>query len=153
MMRWRLSLMLCNNRSLRSSDLSENRRVTGATWQRFFWTVLANNPSSGLTKLDLGSCNQLDNVVIRALENALVNNSKLKVLSFSGNTDYWHRLRNFCCRFGQNTALEELELENEMMNDWAMFFDHSQDWEPPLSVLCNAASIMGTYNSNHFPRK
>jgi Leucine-rich repeat (LRR) protein len=59
---------LANNRSLRSLDLAENRRVTGAGWQRFVFTILGN-PSSGLEKLDLNGCDQLDNVAIRALTN------------------------------------------------------------------------------------
>ena len=155
---------LASNRSLKSLNLGGNYGIT-ATWQRFFSTVLAN-PSSELEKLDLRCC-AINDAEIRALTDALVNNSKLKVLDLSHNfqiTDTgWETFSSVL--ESPHTALEELELQGShtdddtatlLVNSLAnnkklkkLMIDHSDDWEPPLSVLCNTNSIMDTIGSNH----
>ena len=164
-----LTEALATNGSLKSLDLSNSNRITGATWQRLFSTVLTN-PSSELEKLDLGSCDNINDAAIRSLANALVNNSKLKVLILNGNdliTNVgWETF--VAVLESPNTSLEKLDLgdndvddatrtlfmnslaNNKKLKELLFFiFFHSDDWEPPLSVLCDTTSIMSTYNSNH----
>ena len=140
---------LASNRSLKSLDLFGNTGVAGATWQRLFSTVLTN-PSSELEKLDLCYCG-INNAVIRSLTNALFNNSKLKVINLSHNNQI---TGTGCEMFSSvldslHTALEGLDLYgindatltlfvNSLANNKKLkklMLDHSDDWEPPLSLL------------------
>ena len=112
---------LASNRSLKSLNLSDNFEVTGATWQRFFSTVLTN-PSSELEKLDLRCCDINDDIndaTIRALTNALVNNSKLKVLYLNSNdlitNAGWEMFSSVLD--SPHTALEEFHLEDSDIDD------------------------------------
>ena len=156
---------LASNRSLKSLNLNTNDGFTGAAWQRFFSTVLAN-PSSGLEKLDLGYCD-INNAAIRSLPNALVNNNTLKVLTLYGNNQFtdtgWETFSSVL--ESPYTALEKLDLRDNDVDDATLTslvnslannknlkefrFDYSYDWGPPLSVVCNTDSIVSTYNSNH----
>ena len=108
---------LASNRSLKSLNLYDNFGVTGVAWQRFFSATLAN-PSSGLEKLDLDYCG-INDAAIEALTNALVNNSKLKVINLSQNNQItnagWEMLSTVLD--SPHTALEELYLGENEMND------------------------------------
>ena len=108
---------MASNNSLKSLILNSNDGVTGAAWRRFFSIVLSN-PSSGLEKLDLGCCN-INDAAILALANALLNNTKLKVLSLYSNQQItnagWEMFSSVL--ESPNTALEELHLGRNEMND------------------------------------
>ena len=155
-----LTEALATNGSLKSLDLSCNNHVTGAAWHGFFSAVLAN-PNSGLENLDFGYCDINDDA-IRTLTDALVINSKLKVLILNSNDLIVEGWLGFSSVLeSPHTALEKLDLRDISMNDDTLtslvhslannkklkelHFWHS-DWEPPQSVLCNTASILDTFN-------
>ena len=160
---------LTSNMSLKSLNLSFNRRVTGAAWQRFFSIVLSN-PSSGLEKLDLAYCG-INDATFRSLI-TLLNYTKLKVLDLESNCQITYAGWEIFCSVleSPNTALEELHLDGNEMNNATctaflnslagnkklkkLMLDHrSVDWEHLMNLLCNADSIMDTYNSNHILEK
>ena len=160
-----LTNSLTNNMSLRTLNLSENKRTTGAGWRTMF-TVFAN-PSLGLEKLDISS-NELDDAAIEALTTALVNNRNLKDLVLSINlliTDAgWGTfvavlasshtalkmldLRDNCIGDATLTSVANSLASNKMLKELKLY-PHRINWAPAMSMLCNTASIMDTYNSNH----
>jgi hypothetical protein len=153
--------------SLRDED---DYGATSAGWQSFSNVLQA--PTSVLEQLDL-SDNRIDDNVLATLANALANNTMLKEMKLC-NLQYvtitgW---QTFTTVLRSNTlALEKLDLSgNAMPNRLLSFvaealannntlielkfgaFDERSstiDYSAFTLILCNSASIISTYNSNH----
>ena len=156
-------------KTLRLSDSIEY--ITIAGWGALFHPLL-QNPNSVLEKLDLSlSATNITDEVATALTIALANNSRLRKLDLSSNHDVtatgWVGfsvvLRN------PNTALEILDLQDNDLNDQVITYfadalvnnnmlrdlnlngtNVSYDGYAAFThTLCNNASILITYHSNH----
>ena len=162
-----LVIVLQNNNTLKSLDLSGNIKITSAGWEQLFRYL--QSPNCGLEEIDLNS-NRFNDELIISLSNVLVNYNALKKLNLYNNHRVteagWQALS--AVLQDPNSALERLNLDFNVINDDALIsFANSLVSNDKLKefflrrhittnvgeaftrILCNTASIMHTYNSNH----
>ena len=164
--------VLTNNSRLRELDLSWIQHVTIAGWQALFRPLL-QNPNSVLVKLELSDSHITDEVAA-ALTIALANNSRLRELNLCHNPGVtatgWVGF-SVVLRY-PNTALEKLDLcfnhlndhvitsfadalvNNNMLRDLNLQLENLENvsydgYAAFTHTLCNNASILSTYQSNH----
>ena len=168
-----LGTALASNTTLKALslyDINSNGTplITGAGWQPFFRCL--HNKESALAKIDL-RYNSIEEEALPALANALTNNSNLKLLDLSHNTQVsaagWRSFFSGMVKF----ALEKLHLAdnnitNEVMSDLAHVLADNETlktiglcenvdlitnrgWSHFAHLLCDKSSISSTYASNH----
>jgi hypothetical protein len=163
-----LANALGNNSSLKELVIWGIDGISAAGWVRF--STCLSNPTSALERLILWN-NSLTNEGIAALANALANNSRLRELDLGCNNDVtiegWRSLSTVLR--SPTSVLETLGLNRHRINDDAMIsFANalannrrlrelhtnsksitSDGWAAFTRILCNRASILSTFDSNH----
>lgn len=159
---------LDSNSRLKELDLGGIRKINATGWVTF--PTFLRNPYSVLERLDLASTS-LTNEGIAALTDVLLNNSRLKELNLGfikhATIEGWRSVSTVLR--SPNSALEKLILRGNHINDEIMIFlanaltnnsrlrvlDTASDlitsdgWAAFTHILCNNASILSTFNSNH----
>ena len=111
------------NSTLRTLNLSGNRGITAQGWRAF--SAVLKYPRSALEELFIGKGLPIINADSAVtLVHSLSTNNKLKVL-----------------RIGERTVLAKLA--------WTLRSPEVRVWAQLADLLCNKASILDTYKSNH----
>ena len=163
-----LSQALTINIHITSLNMSYCRGITVAGWRGLFECLQSPNCVLGMLYL---SRTGLNDETVGFLANALVNNARLRELNLYGNPDVtatgWEAF--FAVLQSPHSALEKLDLRINAINDETVVSlanslvnnsklkelliecsnNTASGWAAFPRVLCNASSIMDTYDSNH----